>query len=128
MVAKKSNTRVKMRTMVQEVTLPELLDQYRNGRSFSEMGRLCKLSAMTIQRIHTGSVELPSRSTLEALSRGYGIHIDRLALAAYGRLFEEVPEAPDDTETLEDATAAADIARNGHWKHQPTSPRATASR
>ena len=50
------------------------------------------------------------------------------ACPEYYGIYATDPPAPDDTETLEDAAAAADIARNGHWKHQPTSSRATASR
>lgn len=91
MEAKKVNKRVKMPTVIQEVTLQEVLTSRRGRRSYSEMGRLCGLSAMTVSRIETGAVALPNRDTLEALSRGYGVAKDTLARAAYGCLFEEVP-------------------------------------
>lgn len=35
------------------------------------------------------------------LSRAYGLSLDDLARAAYGVLFEEVPEGSDDTADLE---------------------------
>lgn len=117
MVTKKSNGRVKLRLM-RSITLQEKLEQARDGRSYSEMGRRCELSAMTIQRIETGAVELPSRSTLEALARGYRLDLDDLALAAYGRLFEEVPEGSDDTaESDLEVGSPADII-GGEW-HPP---------
>jgi hypothetical protein len=91
MEAKKHSARGKIRPM-QEVTLPEVLKEARGKRSYNEMGRLCKLPVATIHRVETGAVALPNRDTLEALSRGYGVDLDRLALVAYGRVFEEVPE------------------------------------
>lgn len=110
MAAKKVSRRGKLTTVMQEVSLQDLLKRARNGRSYSEMARLCGngLSIMTIQRIETAFVELPNRATMRALSIGYGIPLDTLALAAYGVLFEEVPEGSDDTAPLQNDSAPAD--------------------
>ena len=126
MAAKFVNKHGTLRIM-QEVTLPQLLIRARGDhRSLREMARICECSPMTLHNIEAGKVALPNRETLQMLSVGYGIPLDTLALAAYGVLFEEVPEGSDDTRHLE--TAAPADSNDRTWHRQPHTKRATASR
>ena len=121
------NRTAKLGFMIGATNLGRELKQRRGSRSLHEIAKDCGVSIATLSRIEAGKIEVPSRETLIGLSYGYDMPLEMLAQLVYLGDNSLNPEAPDDTETLEDATAAADIARNGHWKHQPTSQRATAS-
>lgn len=89
MTVKNSKTSDKLRVM-RPVTLQDLLERARDGRSYSEMARRCGLPVMTIHRTHNREGALPSQSTLAAMAMGYRIPLEELALAAYGAYYEEV--------------------------------------
>ena len=113
MAEKKLDKRGKVIAM-REITLPERLRRARDGRSYSEMARRCGLAVATVHRIETGTSDIPSRATLEALARGYRVSIDDLARAAYGLLFETDPAGADDTAPSENGSPPDS---NAAWRH-----------
>lgn len=64
----------------------------------------------TIKLLEDGEIALPSKENLPILAKAYVLDLDDLARAAYGLLFEEVPEGPDDTPSLQEDGAPADSA------------------
>ena len=81
---------------MRQVRLGELLQRRRKEMNLSlrEMARRCELDPSGLLRIEAGTTSTPGAETLTALSHGYTLARDVLALAAYGEYFEPVPEDP----------------------------------
>lgn len=91
-----------------EISLGAELRQARGDRTLREMEAICGVNYSILARIENGKIEMPSRETLAAISRGYGKPLEYLAQLVYlGRRPAE-PEAPDVTPPLDMASSPAE--------------------
>lgn len=66
-----------------ETTLGAELRKARNGRTLKDMSTLTGVDLSLLSRIEGGKVSMPSRDTLAAISRGYGLPLEYLAQLVY---------------------------------------------
>lgn len=66
-----------------ETTLGQELKRLRDDRSLREMADLCGVDFSTLGRIESGKIATPSRDTLAAVCRGYGMPLEYAAQLVY---------------------------------------------
>lgn len=78
--------------VMRETSLGQELRKRRGTRSLRDLAKETGLSHATLSRIEADLIELPSRDTLDAISRGYGLPLEMLAQLVYlGRREEASP-------------------------------------
>lgn len=90
-----------------EDALAVLVSQVLGDRSIREGSQICHLPDYLLRDVVYKKTRRPAPSTLKAISTGFGISYERLALAAYGILASEdyegdgvtLPDGPPPSET-----------------------------
>lgn len=114
-IVKQHGTLPEMRQQ-RRVRLDELIRRKREqlGWGLREAARACSLPPMTLLNAERGA--RPTDETLTALSQGYDLPRETLALAAYGEYFEDVSPISDVTGPLESPPPPADSVGEQEWK------------